>query len=151
MIYLLLLFSIVSFAQTPPPPDTDPVTRDEVNAVAERLYCPVCEMEPLDTCMAPSCVEWRAEIRNQLENGQSDDQVVDYFISVYGNQVVGIPDDGGLQLMSFAGPIIGVLLAFGLGFYALRKREDAPQPIAAPPANEDDDDYRSQLETDLNA
>ena len=149
---LLCIMALPLMAQTPPP-EPQPVTQDEINAVAEQLYCPVCEMEPLDTCMAPSCVEWRGEIRTQLESGRNDAQIVDYFIDTYGNQVVGIPDDSGLQLMSFAIPILGLLAAVAAGFYLFRNRADAPAQTQTYPvsdANEEDDDYRSRLETDLN-
>ena len=39
-------------------------TDDEVNAIAKRLYCPVCENVPLDVCPTQACAQWRELIPN---------------------------------------------------------------------------------------
>ena len=45
------------------------VTDDQVNAIAQQLYCPVCENVPLDVCPTAACAQWRATIREKLEAG----------------------------------------------------------------------------------
>ncbi|MFW5772430.1 MAG: cytochrome c-type biogenesis protein [Phototrophicaceae bacterium] len=159
LVIALLLIALPVAAQNDadpaPPPDDSAreVTHDEVNAVASQLYCPVCENEPLHTCMAPACVQWRAEIRRQLSQGQTNDQVISYFVTTYGDRVVGIPQDPTLRGLSLAAPVAVVLLALvlsGLTFWRWRaRRQDEPSAVPAGPTNPDDNDYRSQVERDL--
>src|SRR5512147_1491029 len=64
-------------------------TDDEVNAVAKKLYCPVCPNTPLDVCETKSCQDWRAQIRDRLAAGWDEKQIVDYFVVQYGERVLG--------------------------------------------------------------
>jgi len=50
----LLLLRVPTIAQEDPEPI--PVTDDDVNDVASQMYCPICEMEPLDTCGATTSI-----------------------------------------------------------------------------------------------
>ena len=54
--FLVLAFSVVPFAVSYAQ-DTSPVTDDEVNALAQELYCPVCENVPLDVCPTRACAQ----------------------------------------------------------------------------------------------
>jgi cytochrome c-type biogenesis protein CcmH len=155
---IFVLLGVVLLAATASAQDTPPdtVTYDEVNDVAARMYCPICEMEPLHTCRAQTCIDWREEIRDQLADGRSEEQIINYFVSSYGERVVGIPEDNGLRLFSLAGPIAVSLLALGIGVYTFRRWQAdnatyAPQPIIETTNDGGDDDYRSRLENDLRA
>ena len=68
IIVLALLFALPALAQDTPPIDPDidtsAITDDQVNAIANQLYCPVCENIPLDTCGTLACEDWREEIRH---------------------------------------------------------------------------------------
>src|SRR5512139_4117287 len=73
-----------------PEPTQQPVkvvTDNDVNRVAKRLYCPVCPNTPLDVCETQACKDWRMQIREQLASGWTDQQVMDYFVSSYGERV----------------------------------------------------------------
>jgi cytochrome c-type biogenesis protein CcmH len=130
------------------------ITQDEVNAVAERMYCPVCENIPLDDCGTPTCVQWKEEIRLLLAEGKTSAQIVDEFVLRYGEQVVGIPQNTALRGLAFIIPLVGIVLAVliaGMTFARWRNSpyklkaldDDAPEPDPAT------DDYRAQLERDL--
>ncbi len=127
-----------------------PVTADDVNRVSRQLYCPVCPNELLSDCQTQACVQWRAEIRTQLEQGQNDAQIIDSFVDRYGDRVVPIPRDPVLQVMALLTPfLLGAAL---LGFSAItfvRWRRTPATVVSAPPA-EPTDDYRARIERDLN-
>ncbi len=144
--------ALAQIEQTPPPPDNTPVlvTDDDVNAVARRLFCPVCESEPLHTCLAPTCFEWRAEIRRQLQAGFTEPEIVAYFVAEGGQQVVGIPQDDGLRLLAIGVPLLALVLAAWVGLATIRRWRVVPQSNATlPDQTGADDDYRAQLEDDL--
>ena len=89
-----------------------------MNAIAKKLYCPVCENITLDTCGTAACADWRDEIRLQLEQGRTEDQIINDFVSRFGDRVVGTPQDTALRALSLVTPwviIAGVLLLAGRG------------------------------------
>ncbi len=172
LLSFLILGSLVLLATAVPNPSPvraqggatppKPVTDDHVNQVASRLFCPVCENIPLDTCGTAACAQWRDEIRLQLESGKTDQQVIDDFIARYGDRVVGTPQDPTLRALSLVTPWLISLMALGaVAFIFLRWRAElvaqsrkarvkSTGPAAlqsASPTN--DNEYRSRLERDL--
>jgi cytochrome c-type biogenesis protein CcmH len=159
LLFGLLLLMMPAFAQD----NTTTVTDDDVNAVAGRLYCPVCENIPLDACGTAACAEWRQEIRVQLEQGMTPQQVVDRFVAQFGEAVVGSPLDPTLSTLSLLTPyligavalVIGVMtflrwrsrtqvenFTFAAGTLDMRAAANNGQPRS-------DEDYRARIERDL--
>jgi cytochrome c-type biogenesis protein CcmH len=152
---LLLAFALTGIAAAQGDPKK--VSDDEVNAVARKLYCPVCENIPLDVCGTTACAQWREEIRLQLAEGATDQQVIDDFVKRFGDRVVGTPQDPTLRALSLAIPL-GIsalsLIAAILVFMSWRgelvrgkKGQSVPRPAAPATA----DSYRARIERDLAA
>lgn len=115
-------------------------TDDEVNAVAKKLYCPVCPNTPLDVCETQACKDWRAQIRDQLTSGWSEQQIMDYFVQQYGERVLGEPQRSGFTSMVWVLPLIAVLLGIVIVWQVLRNwhsKQDKPvtQAVSAPSAS----------------
>jgi cytochrome c-type biogenesis protein CcmH len=139
-------------------PAAGPVSADDVNDVARRLYCPVCENIPLDTCPTAACEEWRQEIRVQLTEGRTAQEIVDDFVGRFGDRVVGTPQDPSLRALSLVTPwAISALALAGAGFVFFRwwgeTRRQRANPAAPGPAPDAPqatlDEYRARLEADL--
>ncbi len=131
------------------------VSDNAVNAVAEKMYCPVCENIPLDECQTQACVDWKEEIRQQLSEGQTEQAVIESFVSRFGDQVVGIPQDPVLRGLTLLMPLFAALLAIAVGVFTFR-RFGAHQRLSLndeikEPAALSDEDYRLRLEKDLAA
>jgi cytochrome c-type biogenesis protein CcmH len=125
-----LSFAAPALAQEPiEPTPLSPVTDDQVNAIAEQLYCPVCENIPLDVCGTRACADWRAEIRAMLEQGKSEAEIKGYFADRYGQRVLATPEARGLNVLVWALPVIGVLAA--LAVLAVTLRRLAPGALSA--------------------
>lgn len=122
LLCITLLFSTtIAFAQ-------DGVTDDEVNEVAHGLFCPVCESEPLDTCPTQACIDWREEIRAQLEDGQTQEQIYATFRARYGDRVLAEPPVDGVNLILwFTIPI--ALLVGGYLFMGYLRKIRQPIPL----------------------
>lgn len=142
----LFLFVPTAAAQQPTPSD------DQVNAIAKNLYCPVCENVPLDVCPTQACAQWRATIREKLEAGWTEQQILDYFVQQYGERVLAQPSARGLNLLVWILPPLAVLA--GIAFYIFylrglvsrRKPGSAPVPQSNSPAS---DEYVARLEREL--
>ena len=83
---------------------TPTVSDDQVNQVASQMYCPVCENVPLDVCPTKACAQWRELIREKIASGWSTQQIMDYFVAQYGDQVLGVPPQRGLNWLIYVFP-----------------------------------------------
>jgi cytochrome c-type biogenesis protein CcmH len=90
--------STVAFAQQPTPSD------DEVNAIAQQLFCPVCENTPLDVCDTEACRQWRDLIRQMLAEGKTETEIKQYFADNYGVRVLSEPPVAGFNWLAYIVP-----------------------------------------------
>lgn len=87
--------------------DAQPTPSDnDVNRVANQMYCPVCENIPLDVCPTQACSEWRELIRLKLSEGWTDQQIKDYFVVQYGDRVLAEPPPRGLNWLVYILPAV---------------------------------------------
>lgn len=150
----LLLLLLLAAAPVAAQENSQPVTDDQVNAVAKELYCPVCENIPLDACGTAACQQWRDLIREKLGQGWSDEQIKVYFAEQYGDRALAEPPRRGLNWLVYLVPP----LAFVLGVFILVKAFNswkAAGPAAASnvvepePDQPPEDEYISRLEEEL--
>jgi cytochrome c-type biogenesis protein CcmH len=145
---LLGLSSGMALAQEPTPSD------DEVNAIAKHLYCPVCENTPLDVCPTEACRQWRELIRQQLQDGWTEEQIEAYFVENYGARVLAEPPRQGLNWLVYLLPPALILAGAVILFRSLREwTRPKTLPAAAnagkdPPASSKDE-YVARLEEEL--
>jgi cytochrome c-type biogenesis protein CcmH len=125
---LLLALPAPALAQGEEPPPDGP-TDDEVNAIAEQLFCPVCENVPLDVCGTQACADWRDEIRQMLAEGRSEAEIKAYFTERYGRRVLATPERSGVDIFLWVLPVVG--LAVGAVMLGLTLRSMAPDALAA--------------------
>lgn len=122
LLVLAGLFTAIANAQ-------QEVSDDEVNAVAKKLYCPVCENTPLDVCPTQACKDWRELIRQQLSQGWTEQQVLDYFAATYGPQVLAQPPITGFFVLVWILPILA-LTGGGIFLWRLVRRwQNSPRPV----------------------
>jgi cytochrome c-type biogenesis protein CcmH len=108
------------------------ISDDEVNAIARKIYCPVCEGIPLDTCPTLACIDWREEIRLQLSQGRSPAEIEAHFARQYGNAVLAEPPREGVSLLIWLAPVAAVLLGgFLFGNYMRTLKQPPGNPAAA--------------------
>lgn len=135
----------------------DTITPDQVNEVARELFCPTCESTPLDVCPTQTCQDWRELIRQQLADGKSKAEILDYFETNFGPQVLAEPPQQGFNLAVWVVPVI--LIAVGGVFFALYMRRlkmagtanaaATPHPVSPPSTATPLDPYREKIEREL--
>src|SRR5256885_8305897 len=82
-------------------------TLDErVHDVAIQLKCPVCQGESVADSQAQISKQIRESIRQRLQAGQSEQEVIQYFINSYGEQIVWAPQWRGFTLLAWIVPIL---------------------------------------------
>ena len=85
-----------------------------VHDVASQLKCPVCQGESVADSPSTISQQMRGVIRQQLQQGQSQQQIIQYFVSRYGNSILWSPPKQGFTMLAWIIPIaillIGALL-----------------------------------------
>jgi cytochrome c-type biogenesis protein CcmH len=126
---MLLSFMLPVWAE---PVQEDPLDR-AVLEIAKDLRCTVCQNQPVAESNADLAKDMRQIIREQLVAGKSRDEIVDYFVTRYGDYVLMKPpaDRAGL-LLWIVPPVLLITLAL-LSWIFLRQRSRAspPPPTAA--------------------
>lgn len=142
-----LLVASVAYAQGDQPYSP---TDNDVNRVAKQLYCPVCPNTPLDVCETKACEDWRAQIRDQLSEGWTDQQVIDYFVAQYGERVLAEPQRKGFTSLVWFLPLIVVLVGLGIVYEILRNwQKQKPVLVTAAPTPEIPEAVREKIEREL--
>ncbi len=127
VILALLLCAPPAFAVQPDEMLSDPALEARARAISQNLRCPVCQGEDIDDSNAPISRDLRLAVRERLQAGDSDAQVVDYVVARYGEFVLFQPRAEGANLILWlAGPLM--LLAGGAIALAMsRRRAAAPE------------------------
>ena len=130
MLCLLLWLPVAAGAQTAQPTTDDPVANKRAVQLAEELRCLVCQNQTIADSHAELAVDLRRQIREQIAQGRSDTQIVDYMVDRYGDFVLYRPPLKGTTLFLWFGPPALLLCGLAFLFYYLksrRKRVDEQQ------------------------
>ena len=152
LISVVLIFSLLP--RTAAAQGSDP-TDDEINAIAKRLYCPVCENIPLDACGTAACEQWRGIIRDKLKEGWTEDQIRNYFVEQYGDRVLAEPPREGFNWLVYIVPplifALGIFLLYR-GYQSWRSAEPVRKrgvPPSEKKKSSPGDEYILQVEEEL--
>jgi cytochrome c-type biogenesis protein CcmH len=77
--------------------------------IAAQLQCLVCNGESAADSPSPFAQQVRAIIRHKLEQGESDQQILDYFHQHYGDAILETPPAQGFTLLIWLGPLLMLL------------------------------------------
>lgn len=91
-----------------------------VHDVASQLKCLVCQGESVADSPATLSQQMRALIRQQLQSGKSEQEVIQYFVSRYGDRILWSPPWQGFTLLAWFVPIGLLLAGVLLLFFILR-------------------------------
>jgi len=123
---LILLFCLLpSFAFAGEAKDMadDPVLEKRMIGLAENLRCLVCQNESLASSHSELAEDLRREVREQMQKGLTDQEIIDYLVSRYGDFVLFDPPVKSYTLLLWYGPFALLLAALAGLIVQLRKRK----------------------------
>ena len=127
-ILLVALTPFVAAANEAQPTESDPVAAARAVQLANELRCLVFQNQSIAESNAELAVDLRRQIRDQIAAGRSDDEIVDFMVSRYGDFVLYRPPFKATTLLLWLGPALLVLAGFGTLARALRARRQAQAP-----------------------
>ena len=119
---LLLWVPLTVCAQTAQPTPEDPVANKRAVQLAEQLRCLVCQNQSLADSNAELALDLRRQIREQIAQGRSNDEIVDFMVSRYGDFVRYRPPLKASTWLLWFGPPLVLLVGFIMLIWTVRER-----------------------------
>lgn len=119
-LFVLLSLALPAFAVQPSEVLDDPALEARARQLSSGLRCMVCQNQSIDDSDAELARDLRVLVRERLVAGETDEQVIDYVVSRYGEFVLLQPRFNMRNALLWAAPIL--LLAIGGTFIVAQSR-----------------------------
>jgi cytochrome c-type biogenesis protein CcmH len=109
------------------PAAADPVLEARMLAITTELRCLVCQNQTIADSHADLAIDLRQQVREMLQKGQTNQQILDYMTERYGDFVLYRPPLKATTVLLWAGP--GVMMVGGMVLLVviLRRRSRMPE------------------------
>jgi len=125
--WLCLAFVVgTASANEAAPASADPVLEARMLHITAELRCLVCQNQTIADSHADLAIDLRQQVREMLQKGQTDQQILDYMTARYGDFVLYRPPVKSTTLLLWVGP--GVMLVAGLVMLVLILRRRSRMP-----------------------
>jgi len=116
----LIVFTGAAMAQSTGTADDD--MENHIRKIAHQLRCPTCQALSVKESEAGLSLNMKSKIRELIEAGKTDDEVLDFFVERYGEWILRSPTKSGFNLLLWLMPAVLILVAFILVVKNLRKK-----------------------------
>src|SRR5271154_150394 len=131
-ILIALIWSAPLWAVQPDEMLSNPALEARARTLSKELRCMVCQNESIDDSEAPLAHDLRILVRERLEAGDSDAQVIDFLVARYGEFVLLKPRLSWHTAALWGLPPAVLLIGIVTIVLVIRRRSKTP---AAEPAN----------------
>jgi cytochrome c-type biogenesis protein CcmH len=130
---LLAMTPVFAWPQAEEVAKPDAKTEQRLKDLAEELRCLVCQNQTIADSNAPLALDLRNQIRTQIGQGRSDDQIRDYMVERYGDFVLYKPPFKASTLVLWLGPLLLLVAGAGAFWAIVARRRPAAAPAQAEP------------------
>ena len=129
---LLVLSTAVAHTKEAQPAAANPALEKQVMAISEELRCLVCQNQTIADSNADLAIDLRNQVREKLQQGMSDKDILAYMVQRYGDFVLYRPPVKTTTWLLWFGPFL--LLIGGIVFLGLKLRRGRPHVDDLPQA-----------------
>ena len=122
-IFLFAVSAVPALAVLPNEILDDPVLEARAREVSKGLRCVVCQNQSIDDSNADLARDMRVLVRERLVSGDSNQQVIDYMVSRYGDYVLLDPPFKATTYVLWLSPFLFIALALLAARGIYRRRE----------------------------
>ncbi len=132
LILALSVFApLPAFAVNPDEVLADPALEQRARNLSAQLRCLVCQNQSIDDSNADLARDLRLIVRQRIVDGDSDEQVIDYVVSRYGEFVLLKPRVSAKTYVLWGAPaVLLVIGAFAALVYARGRHRPAPERLS---------------------
>lgn len=128
----ILLLSAPALAVEPSEILDDPVLEKRARDIGKHLRCVVCQNQAIDESNSDLARDMRVLVRKRLQAGATDDEVIQFMVSRYGDFVLlDPPFKMTTYVLWFAPGGFGVIGIIAIALYYRRRRAEAAAAVAA--------------------
>lgn len=142
VLFITLSFGFGANAVEPDEVLADPALEARARDLSSELRCLVCQNQSIDDSDAELARDLRLLVRKRLLEGDSNEQVIDYVVSRYGDFVLLKPSFTAKNLVLWVTP--GLVLVFG-GIFAFRRFHTPADNKVTTPLSDHEKDKLKQL------
>ncbi len=121
LVFALLLMAAPAFAVNPDEVLADPALEARARALSAELRCMVCQNQSIDDSNADLAKDLRLLVRERITDGDSDEAVLNYIVSRYGEFVLLKPRFSMKTGLLWGAPAL-LVLAGGLSLLVFARR-----------------------------
>lgn len=118
------------------PPALPPPPADQVQQIAwqlgRKLRCPVCRGQSISESTSEAAVQMLNLTREFVAAGYDEQQIIDYYVSKYGEWILLQPTTNGLNLLLWLAPGLGVGLGIAWAAWLVQKWRKEPDEFPLP-------------------
>ena len=107
-----------------------PTAQDRVSSLSRTVKCPVCSGESVAESNAPASQEIRRQIAEQVQQGQSDDEIRSFYAAKYGQAVLLTPSASGVNVLVWILPVVALAIGIAALGIVFRRWSSMPQERA---------------------
>lgn len=124
---LVLAGAPAAYAVQPQEIMADPAKEARARELSKELRCMVCQNQSIDDSNADLARDLRLLVRERIMSGDSDEQVINYVVSRYGEFVLLKPRLSAKTLILWGAPVFLLLVGLGVAVVYARGRS-RPEP-----------------------
>ena len=150
--FFLLAFlqiKVPDAAQIIGPPAGTPITGAQLERrtmeISSELRCPVCQGLAIGDSPSIMAANMKAQVRELLERGYTETQILSYFEKSYGQFVLLKPKFQGVNALVWILPVLALAIGFILVMSKAKKLETAPVKAVAAEEEPTDDPYLARV------
>ena len=121
LIILVAFLPIMAQAVEPDEMLDNPALELRAREISKQLRCVVCQNQDIDSSNAGVARDLRLVVRERLELGETNDEIMDYVHARYGDYVLLKPPFKPSTFALWLAPPLSALLALGFGASVLRQ------------------------------
>jgi len=126
-------------------PLTGPQLERRTMEISSELRCPVCQGLAIGDSPSIMAANMKAQVRELLERGYTEAQILSYFEKSYGQFVLLKPKFQGVNALVWILPILALAAGFLLVVTKAKKLETAPVKAATAEEEPADDPYLARV------
>ena len=143
---IFLIFDPVAFAHM----TEEEALQKRANDLYDRIMCPICPGQTIAQSSNETSAQMRDLVLKKLRQGETEEQILQYFESRYGERAMAMPNKRGLNLILWFLPFLFVVLLIIVIYYLIR-HWSAKGPVKTVPPVEEAKlaEYEERLEKEL--
>ena len=133
----LILFVTPALAIQPDEILKDTVLEERARVISKELRCLVCQNQSIDDSDAPLARDLRVLVRERLQAGESNEEVINFIVDRYGDFVLLRPPVKASTLVLWLSPVAALIVGIFLLLTWFRKQKQFV-PVQAKPLSDEE-------------